>query len=221
MSTRPRDEEAAALRPTLLLALIVSVMVAFVVFWPRKPIVEITTPPKAPDPVAANTTASAPVVAPPIEEITDEVIVIVPAPHAVRTAGNVARAPAPAPSASASNAPLANGPIALPVAPILSVEHVQPHNTEQDKGEPAHVINKEWSCPRPPGTEKITLMKVHVKVSVSWDGRATGVEVLDDPGLGFGEYAKKCALEQTYTPARDAKGQPVSGATGAIAVYFH
>ncbi len=66
----------------------------------------------------------------------------------------------------------------------------------------------------------VTSIKVHVKATVTADGRATEVEVLDDPGLEFGEYAKKCALTQRYLPARDARGQPVAGMTQSFAVLF-
>jgi hypothetical protein len=221
-----RDDEAAALRPTLLLALVVSVVVALVVFWPHPQPKDIPKSSAAtPDPVAANTTALAATSAPPIEEITDEVIVMVPAPPlSTAQARPIAPVPSAMPSALASDAPIAsNAPLALPVAPILSVAPIdRPRNTEQDKSEPARVTTKVWDCPWPPrgSQSKITQIKVHVKVSVTWDGRATEVEVLDDPGLDFGEYAKKCALTQVYVPARDAKGQPASGVTGSFAVLF-
>ena len=202
------------------------IVVALVVFWPHPQPKDSPKPSAAtPEPVAATTTATAQASAPPIEEITDEVIVMVPAPplSTAQVRPSVA-VPSALPSAIASDAPVAsNALLALPVAPILSVAPVDhPRNTEQDKSELARVTTKVWDCPWPPrgSQSKITQIKVHVKVSVTWDGRATEVEVLDDPGLDFGEYAKKCALTQIYVPARDAKGQPASGITGSFAVLF-
>jgi len=106
--------------------------------------------------------------------------------------------------------------------PILTVEKPLVRNTSQDKSEPARVTTKVWDCPWPPRGSKsaVTQMKVHVKVTVTAEGNPTDVEVLDDPGLDFGMYAKSCALTQRYVPARDAQGKPAAGVTQSFAVLF-
>jgi hypothetical protein len=233
----PRDEEAAALRPTLFLALVISLLGALVLFWPRtKP----EAPIRAAAPLPASAFASASVAEVPPDVPTEppvatiEVTVVVPAPTrpgvavaaATATASATATATAAASVAATASASATASATAPPApsesAPVVFIDKPLPRNTQPDRSEPARVTTKVWDCPWPPRGSKsaITQMKVHVKVTVTADGQATDVEVLDDPGLDFGSYAKSCALTQRYLPAKDAQGHTTSGVTQSFAVLF-
>jgi protein TonB len=79
-----------------------------------------------------------------------------------------------------------------------------------------------WNCGFPPeaDAEGINFKLVKVIVTVKPDGRARDVSVLQDPGFGFGAWARKCALRNTYTPALNAAGQPIEQTTAPITIRF-
>jgi protein TonB len=79
-----------------------------------------------------------------------------------------------------------------------------------------------WSCPWPAeaDAEQVNERTVVLRVSVRPDGRAGDVDVLSDPGLGFGPAARACALATRFEPARDADGRPVAAPSGPIRVHF-
>jgi protein TonB len=57
-------------------------------------------------------------------------------------------------------------------------------------------------------------------VTVGADGRADRVDVLSDPGFGFGTAARLCALRTPFAPALNSTGQPVAAASPPIRVHF-
>lgn len=61
---------------------------------------------------------------------------------------------------------------------------------------------------------------VTLQVSVNAAGVAVGVRLLEDPGNGFGPVAVRCALEQDYTAARDARGTPYLAMTTPLHIRF-
>lgn len=61
---------------------------------------------------------------------------------------------------------------------------------------------------------------VPIIVSVSAEGKPLAVEVLQDPGRGFGAAARACAMRLMYRPARDARGKPIAAKTGPVRVRF-
>jgi protein TonB len=79
-----------------------------------------------------------------------------------------------------------------------------------------------WSCPWPAeaAAAQVDEQTVVIRVVVDQTGRAEAVEILADPGLGFGEAARACALQARFTPARDARGEPLRARSPAIAVRF-
>jgi hypothetical protein len=76
-----------------------------------------------------------------------------------------------------------------------------------------------WDCPFPASSTKGEA-NVLVVVHVEPDGKPVSADVLEDPGNGFGEAAKKCALEKAYVAAHDVNGQPVRAATFPFYIHF-
>jgi periplasmic protein TonB len=82
-----------------------------------------------------------------------------------------------------------------------------------DRSRPAGVVAKNWNCPFPPGAERFNYQLVKVAVTVGPDGSALDVRVLSDPGSGFGQEARQCALSKVskkYVPALNREGVPIA-----------
>ena len=82
-----------------------------------------------------------------------------------------------------------------------------------DRSRPAGVVAKNWNCPFPPGAERFNYQLVKVAVTVGPDGSALDVRVLSDPGSGFGQEARQCALSKLskkYVPALNREGVPIA-----------
>lgn len=79
-----------------------------------------------------------------------------------------------------------------------------------------------WSCPWPAeaDAEQVNERTVVLRARVQPDGRAQTVDVLADPGFGFGAAARACALATRFDPARNADGQPVAALSAPIRVHF-
>ncbi len=81
----------------------------------------------------------------------------------------------------------------------------------------------EWDCsalyPGDPNAPDAAAVMVQVRTDVR--GKPSSVQILRDPGHGFGAAARACALRQTYQPARDADGHDVPGQTRPFLVRFH
>jgi protein TonB len=76
-----------------------------------------------------------------------------------------------------------------------------------------------WDCVFPLEAKNIEIAEVSVRVLVTPDGRPIQVDVLADPGSGFGEAARACALKHTYEPARE-DGRAVRGYTTPFNIRF-
>jgi hypothetical protein len=73
-----------------------------------------------------------------------------------------------------------------------------------------------WNCPSPghpahSDPSKQEHAEVFVRIYVDANGNPEKVDVLEDPGRGFGEAARECAMRRSYRPAIDAKGSAVPG----------
>jgi biopolymer transport protein ExbD len=77
-------------------------------------------------------------------------------------------------------------------------------------------------CPFPKEADakRIDSAAVLVMVTVGANGKAEQVRILDDPGSGFGEAARQCAMARSYRPARDANGQPIRGSTAPFRIRY-
>lgn len=79
-----------------------------------------------------------------------------------------------------------------------------------------------WTCPWPAGAESEALdeQSAFVQVTVRPDGSVERAVVLLDPGLGFGEAARRCAAAARFAPALDSDGRPVRAVSPPIRVRF-
>lgn len=92
----------------------------------------------------------------------------------------------------------------------------------KDLSRPARPNSTNWSCgfPAEADMDQIDYAVVRVVVTVTAQGKARSVSVLNDPGHGFGRLARQCAFRQTYSPGRNRYGKPVSRTTPPITVRF-
>jgi protein TonB len=79
----------------------------------------------------------------------------------------------------------------------------------------------EWNCPFPEeaNLEQIDEARVTLQITVGADGAPTSVNVVSEPGNGFGREAKRCALGKRFSPALDHDGNPTS-ATSKVTIHF-
>ncbi|HPB98387.1 MAG TPA: energy transducer TonB, partial [Polyangiaceae bacterium] len=80
-----------------------------------------------------------------------------------------------------------------------------------------------WSsCPFPPeaDVDQVDYAVVTLVVTVRADGTARSVQVVSDPGHGFGRAARMCALSKRYQPAWDRDGNAIMATTPPIRVTF-
>ena len=79
-----------------------------------------------------------------------------------------------------------------------------------------------WNCPWPAeaDAEQVNEQTVILQASVRADGRADRVDILSDPGLGFGAAARLCALRTRFEPAHDMAGQAIVARSPPIRVHF-
>ena len=87
----------------------------------------------------------------------------------------------------------------------------------------AQLRSRDWPCGWPSEAEDLDLEEafVTVRVSVQPDGSLSDVQVLSDPGYGFGRRAVQCARTKVkFDPALDAAGQPIAGTTPPLRIRF-
>lgn len=93
-----------------------------------------------------------------------------------------------------------------------------------DKSRPAGLpVGANWNaCGFPPeaDAEQINQARVRVVVVVASDGTPTSVNVLSDPGYGFGRFARNCAMRFKYPPGADKLGNPAPRATAPFSIVF-
>jgi protein TonB len=79
-----------------------------------------------------------------------------------------------------------------------------------------------WSCPWPAeaDAQQVNEQTVVLRAAVRADGRAEQVDIVSDPGFGFGAAARACALQTRFEPARDPAGQPTAALSPPIRVHF-
>jgi periplasmic protein TonB len=94
---------------------------------------------------------------------------------------------------------------------------------EKDLSQPASPIGTSWSdCgfPAEAQLDGVEFGVVKLVVTVNTDGRAKAVTILSDPGSGFGNHARQCAMRRTFKPGLDKSGQAVVSSTPPFTVRF-
>jgi protein TonB len=93
----------------------------------------------------------------------------------------------------------------------------------EELSRPAMPLSTSWNdCgfPAEAQLDGIEFGVVTLVVTVNTDGRAKAVAILADPGSGFGNHARQCAMRRTFQPALDKSGHPIVASTGPIRVRF-
>ena len=82
-----------------------------------------------------------------------------------------------------------------------------------DRSRSASVGGTEWNAPFPPeaDTAQIDEAYVTLQIDVRADGSASAVQVISDPGNGFGREARRYALTQHFQAAQDHDGNAITG----------
>ncbi|MDI1477159.1 energy transducer TonB [Polyangium sp. y55x31] len=92
-----------------------------------------------------------------------------------------------------------------------------------DLSRPASLYgDRAWDCDFPPEAEAAGIRNalVVLQIVVRADGRAQKVDVVSDPGHGFGAQARYCAARHHYRPALDRAGQPTQASLGPVRIRF-
>lgn len=73
----------------------------------------------------------------------------------------------------------------------------------------------QWDCPFPEEAddEGISHAVVTLRVAVGVSGRVDKVDVVKDPGYGFGREARRCAMSKGWAAGLDRAGNPTATAT--------
>ncbi|MDC3955655.1 biopolymer transporter ExbD [Polyangium jinanense] len=79
-----------------------------------------------------------------------------------------------------------------------------------------------WDCqfPKAADAAEIDDATVMLRVWVTTNGSPEWVQILNDPGHGFGMVAAQCAMVRKYSPALDKDGRPMAAKTPPIRVRF-
>jgi periplasmic protein TonB len=108
-------------------------------------------------------------------------------------------------------------------APPLDPRPRAPVSTALDRSRPACLGGAgEWRCPFPPEADiaQVDDAFVTLQVDVAPNGAPSRVQVLSDPGNGFGREARRCAMGERYVTALDRDGTRVAGTTRPFRVHF-
>ena len=87
---------------------------------------------------------------------------------------------------------------------------------------PVTLSSGAWRCawPQKAMEQAIFEQSVVLKVVVEANGKVAKVLLLDDPGFGFGEAARRCALQTKFIPAKNHLDQPIRASSPPIRVRF-
>jgi periplasmic protein TonB len=96
-------------------------------------------------------------------------------------------------------------------------------NLARSRARPVTLDAENWNCswPAEADARQVDQETVVIRVQVGADGRSDRVDVVEDPGFGFGAAARQCALVTRFGAARNAAGDPIAALSPAIRVHFH
>ncbi len=94
--------------------------------------------------------------------------------------------------------------------------------TAHSRARPVSLDQAAWNCPWPSEADarQVDQETVVIRVAVGVDGRADRVDVLQDPGFGFGPAARQCALATRFGAARNPAGDAIAALSPPIRVHF-
>ena len=94
--------------------------------------------------------------------------------------------------------------------------------TARSLARPVSLDQSAWSCqwPSEADAQQIDEQTVVLRVVVRVDGRAERADVVSEPGFGFGQAARTCAMATRFEPARDAAGHAIAATSPPIRVHF-
>lgn len=97
-----------------------------------------------------------------------------------------------------------------------------PPTRTPDASRPVALDDQQWQCPWPQQADSadINQQTVVIRVVVKPNGFAERVDVVSDPGFGFGAAARACALHTRFEPARDRQGNRIAATSPPIRVRF-
>jgi periplasmic protein TonB len=101
-------------------------------------------------------------------------------------------------------------------APVVKA----PEKDLSRKASPANLNWQDCGYPSEAQLDGVELGIVDLVVTVGVDGRAKAVTIIKDPGSGFGNHARQCAMRRAWNPAFDKAGQPIVSSTGPIRIRF-
>ena len=110
--------------------------------------------------------------------------------------------------------------------PVVANAAVAPNGTgdgiARSQARPVSLDQAAWNCPWPAEADarQVDQETVVIRVAVGSDGRAARVDILQDPGFGFGPAARQCALTTRFSAARDPAGDPIAALSPPIRVHF-
>ncbi len=92
----------------------------------------------------------------------------------------------------------------------------------RSRARPVSLDQSAWNCPWPAeaDAQQVNEQTVVLRATIRADGRADSVEVLTDPGFGFGAAARLCALRTRFEPAHNPAGLPIAAPSPPIRVHF-
>jgi protein TonB len=102
----------------------------------------------------------------------------------------------------------------VPVAPAAKIDRSRP---------PSLIGTTSWDTCRFPAEadiDQINTGSAVITVLVGADGRAKSATTISDTGYGFGEAARRCALQRRYQPALDEAGRAIAQTLPPLRVRF-
>lgn len=93
---------------------------------------------------------------------------------------------------------------------------------QASRARPVGPPRREWDCSWPAEAEALTSDEqfVVIRALVRADGSVASVELISEPGYGFGAIALACARQQRFPPATDDAGRPITATSPPIRVRF-
>ncbi|HTA19546.1 MAG TPA: ferric siderophore ABC transporter substrate-binding protein, partial [Polyangia bacterium] len=92
----------------------------------------------------------------------------------------------------------------------------------RSQARPVSLDQMAWNCPWPAeaDAQQVDEQTVVLRATVGADGHVAHVDLLSDPGFGFGAAARLCAMRTRFEPARASAGEPIDAVSPPIRVHF-